>query len=99
MCVSLKYLGKPGGLGLNLRIIVSKTRLVFMGHMLRLNLTSTPPSISLLKSESVQEDLEDVVCVGHLRLQESREIEGIEGQLEELEDRVRVHPALLQHKV
>jgi hypothetical protein len=53
-------------LGINLKIIVSKTQLVFMGHMLRLNVTSTPPLISLLKSESVQEDRENLVCVGRL---------------------------------
>ncbi|KAJ7132415.1 hypothetical protein C8R44DRAFT_731092 [Mycena epipterygia] len=47
---------KPGGSGLNLRIIVSKTGLVFMGHILQLNLTTIPHSISPLKSDSVQED-------------------------------------------
>ncbi|KAJ7140662.1 hypothetical protein C8R44DRAFT_726395 [Mycena epipterygia] len=68
---------KPGGSGLNLRIIVSKTGLVFMGHILQPNLTTIPHSISPPKSDSVQEDRGNLESM-HRVLNQGDRFEGLE---------------------
>ncbi|KAJ6569135.1 hypothetical protein B0H19DRAFT_1065907 [Mycena capillaripes] len=73
--------------------ITSKTGLIFMGHILQLNLTTIPHLISLPKSDSVQED-RGILESMYRALNQGDKLEGLENKTEGFERSIGEHQVI-----